>query len=158
MAIDPERTVYYKRARFTTRLPTEYRYTAAHFWLAEAEPGLWRVGLTRFATRMLGDIVEYDVCVRPGDPVTLGQPIGSLEGFKALSELYCVAEGEFAGPNPALEQDVSLVDSDPYDAGWLYAVRGRPEPASVPVAGYTAVLDATIDRMLKKTGTPEGAG
>jgi glycine cleavage system H protein len=93
--------------------------------------------------------------VQPGDALQLGQVIGWIEGFKALTELYSVVSGEFLGGNPALEQDVTLVDSDPYGKGWLYRMRGEADPASTDVEGYRAALDSTIDRMV---GKAEAAG
>ena len=151
MPVDPQQTLYYKRARFSSRLPNSYLYTPAHFWLHAIEPGLWRIGFTRFALRMLGDLVEQTWSVAAGDVVSPGQVIGSVEGFKAVSDIYCVAAGEFVSANAELQRDSSLLDNDPYDRGWLYCVRGKPEPESVDVAGYTGFLDATIDTMLKKT-------
>jgi len=148
MPIDPQQTIYYKRARFTTRLPAGYRYDRSHFWLAEVEAGTYKVGLTRFATRMLGDLVEFRLPVTAGQPVELGQTIGSIEGFKAVSDLFCVADGTFLGGNAELEQDPTLLDRDPYDRGWLYQVRGQPNPSAMDVAGYVQFLDTVIDRML----------
>lgn len=145
--------IRYRRSRFSTRLPVDRLYTPSHYWLRQVAPGLWQVGFTRFATRMLGDFVEMGFEPRPGDPVTVGQTIGSVEGFKALTELYSVAAGAFAGGNPALEQDITLTDTDPYGEGWLYAVRGTPEPDSMDVHGYVALLDLTIDRMLEQYGS-----
>lgn len=142
--------VYYKRSRFSTQLPLGRFYTASHHWLAEESPGTWRVGFTKFATRMLGDLVEFGFDVKPGDHVDVGQTIGSVEGFKAISDLFSVMEGTFVGSNPELEADITLLDSDPYERGWLYRVSGRPEPASVDVQGYVEILDLTIDRMRKK--------
>jgi glycine cleavage system H protein len=142
-------TVYYKRARFTTRLPVDRRYTAAHFWLLEESPGVWRVGFTKFATRMLGDLVEYELSARPGTHVEIGQEIGSLEGFKAVTALYSVAEGKMLGIGDDIAADITIVESDPYGRGWLYRVDGRPDPDSVDVHGYVAILDATIDKMLE---------
>ncbi len=139
----------YKRARFGTRLPTDRVYTRSHYWLREIEPALWRVGLTNFATRMLGDIVEYEFEVEPGMRVELGQKIGWMEGFKAVSELYSVAEGDFAGVNTELRGDITLLESDPYERGWLYQVNGQPDPGRVDAAGYAMILDATIDKMLE---------
>lgn len=141
--------IAYKRARFATRLPVARRYTRSHFWLREEEPGLWLIGFTKFATRMLGELVEYEFTVPAGAHVEIGQPIGWVEGFKAVSDLYSVAAGEFLGANPALTQDITLADAEPYDAGWLYRVRGAADPASVDVHGYIAALDATIDKMLE---------
>jgi glycine cleavage system H protein len=139
--------IAYKRSRFSTRLPSERLYTASHFWLAQIEPGLWRVGFTRFATRMLGDIVEVGFETKLADPIRVGQTIGWVEGFKALTDLYSVGDGGFAGGNPDVEQDTTLIDRDPYAKGWLYALRGNPEPNSVDVQGYIRILDATIDKM-----------
>jgi len=139
--------VYYKRARFSTRLPADRLYTASHFWLIEREPGVWIVGLTKFAARMLGDVVDLGFDVAPGDEVTLGQTVGWLEGFKARTDLYTVVGGRFDGANPELEHDIDLIDRDRYGAGWLYAVEGTPDPNATGVTGYVAVLDATIDRM-----------
>src|SRR5262245_40877535 len=99
MPIDPQRTIYYKRARFTTRLPIDRHYVQSHYWIAEDQPGELRIGLTKFAMRMLGDYVESQFTVAVGESVTVGQPIGSIEGFKAVSEIYCVAAGVFAGAN-----------------------------------------------------------
>jgi len=146
--VKPE-TVAYKRARFSTRLPVEYRYTASHYWLRETEPGVWQVGFTKFATRMLGDIVEFDFTVSPGARIEIGQVIGWTEGFKAMSDVYSAASGEFLGANPALSTAITLIDHQPYGDGWLYQVRGQPDPGSTDVNGYIAVLDATIDSMLR---------
>jgi glycine cleavage system H protein len=146
--VKPE-TVAYKRSRFSTRLPVEYRYTASHYWLRENEPGVWQVGFTKFAARMLGDIVEFDFTVCPGAQIEIGQVIGWTEGFKAMSDVYSVASGEFLGANPALSTAITLIDHQPYGDGWLYQVRGRPDPGSTDVKGYVAVLDATIDSMLR---------
>ena len=63
--VKPE-TIAYKRSRFSTRLPVQYRYTASHYWLRESEPGIWQVGFTKFATRMLGEMVEFEFKVQPG--------------------------------------------------------------------------------------------
>lgn len=148
----PEEIIRYKRSRFSTRLPVDRVYTRAHYWLRRDESGVWRVGLTKFATRMLGDLVELELTAAPDDPVELGSRIGWIEGFKAVSDLYAVASGSFAGANPALAQDITLLESEPYGAGWLYAVEGEPEPDGLTVHDYVNVLDATIDRMLASRG------
>lgn len=144
-----DEVVPYKRSRFSTRLPVDRRYTAAHYWLREESPEVWRVGFTKFATRMLGDLVEYEFTSSAGAPVTLGEEIGSVEGFKAVTTIYSVAEGEFLGAGEGLQADITLGETDPYGRGWLYRVRGRPDPASVDVQGYIAILDATIDKLLE---------
>jgi glycine cleavage system H protein len=142
-------TVVYKRSRFSTRLPAGYLYSPAHYWLREASPGVWQVGFTKFASRMLGDIVEFDFKVPAGASIETGQVIGWTEGFKAMSDIYSAASGELLGANPALAREITLIDDEPYGDGWLYSVRGRPDAAAMDVNGYIAVLDATIDKMLR---------
>lgn len=152
--------VYYRRSRFTTHLPRDRRYSPAHYWLLDEGDGVWRVGFTRFATRMLGDIVEFEFTVRRGSTVAVGEEIGSIEGLKAVSSVYAAGTGVFEGASDALRQDVTLAESDPYGAGWLYRLRGAPADDAVDVDGYVAILDATIDKMLanrhEKSGEEPG--
>ncbi len=148
MPLDPQHTIYYKRARFTTRLPVDRMYSHSHYWLLEGPPCEFRVGLTKFATRMLGDFVELNFDVANGDAVDIGQPIGSLEGFKAVSEIYSAVAGCFAGANAELDRDPTLLEREPYESGWLYRVTEGQAASAVDVHGYIGFLDATIDRML----------
>lgn len=142
--------IHYKRSRFSTRLAGDRLYTSGHYWLRQEEGTLWRVGFTKFAVRMLGEIVEADFEVKPGSPVETGQVVGWVEGFKALSDLYSPLSGTFEGSNPDLEREIKLVRTDPYGRGWLFAVRGSPGEGCVDAPGYVSVLDATIDKMLGK--------
>jgi glycine cleavage system H protein len=137
----------YQRAKFATRLPKSRLFTNGHFWLGEHEPGVWRVGMTRFATRMLGEIVEIDFEVENGTPIVEGQPVGSVEGLKARSDLYTPMDGRFGGENPDLDRHIGKIHKDPYQHGWLYLVEGNPPQACLDAAGYAQYLDDTIDRM-----------
>lgn len=141
--------VRFKHARFSARFPEGFRYSRSHYWMApiEGDPGLWHVGFTKFATRMLGELVEANFPLNEGDPVAPGQSIGSVEGFKAASDVLCVMQGTFAGMNDALKVDACIVKSDPYEVGWLYAVRGEPEEDSLDVQGYVTLLGETIQKM-----------
>jgi glycine cleavage system H protein len=148
--------LYYRRVLFRTRLLGDRLYTPSHFWIQRRDDGVLRVGLTKFASRMLGDIVEINIDRAPGDRVSIGDAIGSFEGFKALSELYSVAAGEFCGVNPLLADRIAVVDDDRYARGWLYEVRGEPEPESMDMHAYARLLDETIERMqASRRETPE---
>jgi len=142
-------TIRFKHARFSARLPVAFRYSLSHYWMCEEEEneGVWRVGFSKFATRMLGELVEAQFEVAPGDTVTSGQQIGYVEGFKAASDLFCVMEGAFVEPNPILEIDACIVKSSPYVDGWLYSVQGEPEENSVDVHGYVEHLEKLIEKM-----------
>jgi glycine cleavage system H protein len=147
-------SLYYKRSHFVTRLPLRYSYSPSHFWLADQD-GVWRIGLTKFATRMLGEMVDYGFDAPVNSQVRLGQPIGWIEGFKAVSDIFCVVEGEFVRSNPDLSQNPELLDQDCYDRGWLYETKGKPDPASLDVQAYKGLLDDTIDKLVEKQRPPE---
>ncbi|HLY07993.1 MAG TPA: glycine cleavage system protein H [Planctomycetota bacterium] len=139
---------HYKRSRFATRLFSDRLYTAGHSWLRREEGDLWRIGFAKFAVRMLGEAVELAFEVPEGSAVKTGQPIGWIEGFKAVTDVYAPFAGTFGGGNPALEKEIGLVQTDPAGRGWLYSLRGTPGPDCLDAQGYVAVLDATIDKML----------
>ncbi len=153
-------SLYYRRSRFTTHLPRDRRYSPAHYWLLEESAGVWRIGLTKFATRMLGDIVEFEFSVAALAHVGLGDEIGSIEGLKAVTSVFAAASGRFLGEGARLRRDVTLAESDPYGEGWLYRLQGEPAPDTVDVDGYVAILDATIDSMLanRHAGMETGEG
>jgi glycine cleavage system H protein len=151
---DQPKTLFYKRAQFVTHLPVDYLYTPSHAWLAREVDGRHcRVGLTKFATRMLGEMVDHGFELESGVTVEPGQIIGWVEGFKAISDLYCIARGTFAGGNEALRDKVTLISKDPYNAGWLYRVEGEADKSCVDVHGYRAILDSAIDKILEKQGS-----
>lgn len=138
---------YYRRLLFRTRLLGDRLYTPSHFWIQQQASGVWRVGLTKFASRMLGDVVEISFDRRAGEEVQLGQEIGWFEGFKARSDLYSVATGVFNGSNPLLVDRIAVIDDDRYQRGWLYEVHGTPDPAAMDMHAYAQLLDETIDRI-----------
>lgn len=142
-----ESELRYRKARFSTRLPIGPVYTPSHFWISQPASGRWRVGFTHFATRMLGEFVELDFSVAPGEAVSIGQEIGWVEGFKAVSDVFCVVDGHFVGGNPRLREDITLTETDPYGEGWLYEADGTPEGGGLDAYGYARLLDTTIDRM-----------
>jgi glycine cleavage system H protein len=142
-------TRFYKRSSFVAHLPEGYLYTPSHYWMTDEGEGIWRVGYTKFATRMLGELVDAGFEVGEGADVVVGGIVGSLEGFKAISDIYAVVAGIFVGANPLLKGGPEVVSKDPFGHGWLYRVRGVPDAQAMGVDGYVGLLDGTIDRILK---------
>jgi glycine cleavage system H protein len=155
VAIESSRTLHYKRSRFTTQLPLDYLYSPSHYWIHRRDDGSWRVGLTKFAARMLGEMVDHGFELDANAPVKPGLVIGWVEGFKAIADVFCIADGVFIGPNALLKEKITLINKSPYDEGWLYAVRGAPDSRCVDVQGYRAILDRTIDKILEKQRADE---
>lgn len=141
-------TLFFKRSHFATHLPAEALYSPSHYWLRRESDGVWRIGFSKFAVRMLGDLVDQGFDVPEGAAIQPGKILGWIEGFKAISDLYGVIEGTFLGGNPALKGQLAQINDDPYGAGWLYRARGEPDSNCMSATAYMNLLNATIDRML----------
>ena len=138
-----------------TRLPLNYLYTASHYWLSE-QNGTWRVGLTQFGTRLLGEMVDYGFeVVVPDTPIQAGQIIGWIEGLKAVSDVCCIVDGKFRRINERLAKDPEILVRDCFGEGWIYEAVGSPNPRTMHVQGYRAWLDKTIDELLEKQRSSE---
>lgn len=148
------RTVFFKRSTFVTHLPADALYSPSHYWLAREVDGAWRVGFSKFAVRMLGELVDQSFDVQPGAAVKPGTILGWIEGFKAISDVYCVVDGTFQGGNPGLKGNLEQIHESPYTTGWLYRAAGTPDANCMPVTEYVGLLNATIDRMLQQQKDP----
>lgn len=155
MKSPPPKTLFFKQSHFATHLPVHYRYTPSHFWAEQRDGERWRLGLTRFATRMLGDMVDHGFETEIGASVSPGQVVGWIEGFKAISDVICVGHGTFAGGNPALKENVELISESTYDEGWLYEINGHLDDQTIDVNDYAEHLKLTIDRILEKQKAEE---
>jgi glycine cleavage system H protein len=80
------------------------------------------IGITEYAAQQLGDVV-YVSLPAPGTAVTAGEPCGEVESVKSVSDLYSPVDGEVTEINAELEDDPSLVNAEPYTAGWMFRVR-----------------------------------
>ncbi|MEW2293919.1 glycine cleavage system protein GcvH [Streptomyces sp. NPDC006743] len=118
--------------------PQQLRYSKEHEWLSPAEDGVATVGITEFAANALGDVVYADLPA-VGSTVTAGETCGELESTKSVSDLYSPVSGEITEINQDVVDDPSLVNSAPFEGGWLFKVRLTEEPADLLSADeYTA--------------------
>src|SRR3984885_15124708 len=102
-------------------IPADLRYTQEHEWVS-VEGTSASVGITEFAAQQLGDVV-YISLPAVGAAVTAGEPCGEVESVKSVSDLYSPVDGEIAEVNGELEDDPSLVNAEPYAAGWMFRVK-----------------------------------
>jgi glycine cleavage system H protein len=107
--------------------PQQLRYSKEHEWLSAAEDGVATVGITEFAANALGDVV-YAQLPEAGSTVTAGDACGELESTKSVSDLYTPVSGEVTEVNDDVVDDPSLVNSAPFEGGWLFKVRVANEP------------------------------
>lgn len=100
-------------------LPTTLQYTAEHEWVDASSPVT--VGITAVAADALGDIVFVELPA-VGATVDAGAVIGEIESTKSVSELFSPVSGTVVEVNEAVVADPSVVNADPYGAGWLLRV------------------------------------
>ncbi|MEV6766850.1 glycine cleavage system protein GcvH [Streptomyces sp. NPDC051105] len=118
--------------------PQQLRYSKEHEWLSATADGVATVGITEHAANALGDVVFVQLPA-VGDTVTAGDSCGELESTKSVSDLYSPVTGEITEINEDVVDDPSLVNSAPFEGGWLFKVRVADEPADLLSADeYTA--------------------
>ena len=118
-----------------SEIPEGLRYTEEHEYLtATDEGGVYRIGITDYAQGELGDVVFVELPA-VGDSFEKGATFGTIEAVKAVSDLYCPVAGEVVAVNDSLDADPSIVNGDPYGAGWMIQLR----------VGDAATVDALLD-------------
>lgn len=101
-------------------IPAELKYTKDHEWV-KIEGNIAVVGITDHAQSELGDIVYVDVDT-VGDEVEAGAVFGSVEAVKTVADLFLPVSGVVSELNEALEDEPELVNTDPYEKGWIVKV------------------------------------
>ncbi|MDT0453611.1 glycine cleavage system protein GcvH [Streptomyces hesseae] len=119
--------------------PQQLRYSKEHEWLSAADAnGVATVGITEFAANALGDVV-FAQLPAVGDTITAGESCGELESTKSVSDLFAPVTGEIVAANQDVVDDPALVNSAPFEGGWLFKVKITDEPADLMSADeYTA--------------------
>src|SRR5438445_9152700 len=100
---------------------SETRYTDQHEWV-RIDGDIATVGITKFATGQLGDVVYVEL-PEVGRRVGQGGEIAVVESVKAASEVYAPVSGEVSETNPALGDDPSKINADPEGDGWFFKLR-----------------------------------
>ncbi len=106
-----------------SKIPEHLLFTEEHEYVHKTDADdLVEIGITDYAQGELGDVVYVDL-PKPGAKFGRMEPFGTIEAVKAVSELYSPISGEVVEVNDALEGDPSLVNKDPYGAGWMIRMR-----------------------------------
>ena len=103
-----------------TKVPDDRRYTKEHEWARE-QSGRIVIGITDFAQDQLGDVVFVGL-PEAGSEVEAGKPLGEVESTKSVSDVYSPVSGTVLEKNGEVEANPELINSDPYEQGWLVAI------------------------------------
>jgi len=121
-------------------LPTDLKYAKSHEWV-RIESDRATVGITDHAQEELNDVVYVEL-PDIGREVMAGDPIAVVESVKAASDIYSPVGGKVVEVNEALNDDPSLVNSDPYGEGWIYklSVEGEIGGDLMDASGYGEMI------------------
>ncbi len=102
-------------------VPKDYRCSESHEWVKMEDDNIVTIGITDYAQDKLGDIVSVEL-PRVGDEVERGEPIGMIDSQKASTEVFAPISGVVLEVNELLNDDPAVINSDPYEEGWLVRI------------------------------------
>lgn len=111
-------------------VPEGLYYSREHEWV-KLEGKLARMGVTDYAQRKLGDVVYVELpevgkqVKQLTEPKTREMELGAVESIKAVSAVYSPLSGEVKETNSALTDRPELVNTSPYDEGWICVIEPR---------------------------------
>lgn len=106
-------------------LPSGLKYSREHEWV-RVEGNIAVIGITDFAQSELGDVVYVEL-PEGGTEVEANNTFGVVESVKAVSDLFAPVSGVVVEANTTLEDHPELVNSEPYEDGWMIRVEMKDE-------------------------------
>ncbi|OPX29290.1 MAG: glycine cleavage system protein H [Gemmatimonadaceae bacterium 4484_173] len=106
-------------------IPENVRYTETHEWVRK-DGDRYLVGLTDHAQHEMGEIVMAEL-PEVGAEATKGDAMGGLEAVKTAEDFFSPLDGEVVAVNEELEANPSLINEEPFEGGWLFAVKASDD-------------------------------
>ncbi|ROH89100.1 glycine cleavage system protein GcvH [Stagnimonas aquatica] len=127
-----------------SNIPTELKYAKSHEWVKLQADGTVVIGITDHAQNALGDLVFVET-PKVGRKLAAGESCAVVESVKAASDVYAPIAGEVTDANAALANSPEILNTDPYEAGWMWK-QTVTNPGELEVlldaAGYEKVIAA----------------
>ncbi len=121
--------------------PDDLLYSREHIWVA-VDGNMATLGITDYAQERLGDVDEVDL-PKVDTFVERDEPFGTIESANDVFELVSPLSGEIVNVNEDILDDVTILNSDPYDAGWIVVIEMKdPEELDdlLEIRGYQDYL------------------
>ena len=106
------------------------------------------VGITDYAQHELGDVVYVEM-PGTGSKLKAGEPFGTVESVKAVSDIYAPVSGEVTEINATLADAPESINEDPHGAGWLIKVKVAA-PAEISALMDAAAYQAFVSEKEKE--------
>lgn len=116
-------------------IPAELVYTETDEWV-KAEGKNATVGITDYAQDQLSDVVYVEFIVAPGEVISKGQQIATIESVKAAADVNSPVSGKVIAVNEDLPQTPEAVNKDPFGQAWMVRIELQ-EPNEL-----TALMDS----------------
>jgi len=133
-------------------MPDELYYHEEHSW-ARVEGAKVTVGMTDMFQKEAGDIVFVDL-PEEDDDVSQGETCGKIQSRKWIGKLVAPVSGEISAINEDLEDDTSLINSDPYGDGWILVIKVEDEAdlqAELKNLIHGDAVSAFVDKEIART-------
>lgn len=97
------------------------KFSKEHEWVrVDGDEGT--VGISAYAQEALGDVVFVEL-PKIGATVSNSDEVAVIESVKAASEIYSPVSGQITAVNFELETDPSIVNSSPFENGWIFRIK-----------------------------------
>jgi glycine cleavage system H protein len=121
--------------------PDDRRYHAEHLWAKETDDGSWAIGITDFAQDQLGEVIFIDL-PEVGASFKQGISCAEIESAKVVSPAIVPLSGTVVEVNEVLWDTPELVNTDPYEQGWLLRISADdPTEATLTATKYKALVE-----------------
>jgi glycine cleavage system H protein len=125
-----------------SEVPSELKYAKSHEWVRVEDDGLMTVGISDHAQALLGDLVFVEL-PEVGSELSAEDEACVVESVKAASDVYMPVSGEIVEINEALADEPEIINSSPYDNGWLFKVQPSAQEVDdlMDAEAYQAEID-----------------
>jgi glycine cleavage system H protein len=102
-------------------VPDDLKFAETHEWI-RVNGDIGTVGITDHAQAELTDIVFAEP-PKVGAKFSAKEALAVVESVKAASDIYAPVSGEVVEANAAVSENPSLINTDPYGAGWIFKIK-----------------------------------
>jgi glycine cleavage system H protein len=129
-------------------IPDELYYHEEHSW-ARVDGTKVTVGMSDFFQKEAGDIVFVDL-PEEEDDVSQGEVCGKIQSRKWIGKLVSPVSGEIIEINEELEDDTSLINTDPYGEGWIIVIEASDLDSDLGNLIHGDAVADFIDKEIKR--------
>ncbi len=132
-------------------VPEDLYFHKEHMWV-KVEGDVAIVGMDDFSQKLAGEISYVDL-PQEGDSVSKDEAVGSFETGKWMGKFFAPVSGEIIEKNPNVEDDPSIINSDPYGKGWIFKIKmSNPDELNslMKFADVEKWLESEIAKHVKK--------